>query len=72
MEKDEIAFKLGEIHGTLQAIQKNDEAQTKKIDRINSRITSIEVKSAANGATAGGIIAVAIEAIKQSLGIGGA
>lgn len=75
MEKDEVAYQLGKIHGVLTGMQRTQEEQGKTIAGVNNRLTNIEIsalkKGSAAGSAGGGLVAVFIEILKVKTGIGG-
>lgn len=71
---DEHARLLGEVRGKLDMINSNVERQADALEGIEARIGKLEARAAVHGAVAGGVISVGlalvIEKIKHSLGIG--
>lgn len=72
---EEIMRVLGRIEGQLGGLTSNVEAQGKKLDGIDTRLRSVEQRSARSGAITGGAAAVGVtlivEGIKHKLGVGG-
>ena len=69
MADKELIEKLGEHSGLLQGIQNTLEAHTQKLDKIDTRLRNVEIKSAKNGLISGAIVSTIISAGMQFLGI---
>ncbi len=58
---------LGEIKGRLDEMQTGQQTLLEKVDGIDERLRTVEKRSAFNGAIAGGVVAVGLALIKQTL-----
>lgn len=68
MENDtnlQIAKALGSIDARLANIEANNMAQWAKLETMDGRLRSVEVKNAGISATVSGVVAIGIMAIKQ-------
>lgn len=64
---EQVARELGSIQATLDHIKATQDAHTAKLNRIDDRVRKVETKSALNGAVTGGIVAIAVAFIKDTL-----
>ena len=67
MDETALARELGAINENLKNLNGKVDAQGKTMTRMDDRLRTVERKSAVNGGVAGGIMAVGIALIKDSL-----
>lgn len=58
---------LGEIKGRLDEIKGDQDLLLDKVDKIDTRLRKVEVRSAIHGAVSGGVVAVGLALIKNTL-----
>lgn len=64
---EEIHRALGRIEGELKGIKETQVTHGSKLDTIDKRVTGNEVKTARNGAVAGGLMSGFILLLKSTL-----
>ena len=64
---DEVQRALGRIEGELKGLRQDRITDSKKLDVIDKRVTSNEVKAARNGAVTGGLMSGFIMLLKTTL-----
>lgn len=68
MSNDENTHRLiGEIHGIVQALRDGQVATNTRLDRMDDRLRLVEQRAAAVGAVSGGVMAVGIALITETL-----
>lgn len=66
---NQLLSDVGYIKGTMQGL-KTDVAEIKgDVKGVDSRLRSVELRGAANGAVAGTVVAIGIDLLKQKLGL---
>ncbi len=64
---------LGEIKGKLDLVIGGQNAQNEKLESLDTRLRKVETKAAMNGAISGGMVAIGVsllaETLKKKIGI---
>lgn len=63
---EQIARELGEISATLRSIKETQGKHSASLAGLDTRMRSVETRSALSGAVTGGVMAVAVALIKDT------
>jgi len=64
---EEINRSIGNLEGKIDLMLKEQSRQNKRDETLDARLRTTEVKAARNGLVSGGLIAITISIIKESI-----